>query len=577
MTTGQVREILSQIEKLVELHGESSFKARAYSRASRALKSSGVDVETAVREGTLLSVEGIGKGIGAEIEELVETGKSEQHQALLAKTPPGLLDVLKIRGLGAKKVRTLYFDVGIESLGELEYACKENRVALLKGFGQKTQEKILAGIEELRANQGKFRFDMAYRIGQELLPKLEALPSVSRVDISGRLRRGAEEFDSVSFVVEAENANQVENDLAQAELLEKIEKYGDRITGIYDESFTIKIDVASREKYVGVLHQRSAPNDYRFMVSIPLHDNGYELTEDGLYKDNELVALDSEEDLYKLADLQFIPYELREGINEVRKALHKDIPELVTMEDMKGAMHVHSTWSDGGYPIKEIAEHVRSRGYRYLLMCDHSKAAVYANGLDEKRLEEQGKEIDEINKQYDPAEFRVLKGIECDILTDGRLDLDNDALAALDAVVISVHSNFTLSLEEQTARICRALEHPYSTILGHPTGRLLLSRKGYEVDLQQVITTAAKNGKAIELNANPYRLYLSWRMVKYAVSKGVKIAINPDAHSLADFENVKFGVTMARKGWLTPDMLLNAMDADAFQAWASELKAQHAG
>ena len=290
------------------------------------------------------------------------------------------------------------------------------------------------------------------------------------------------------------------------------------------------------------------------MISIPLHDRGYDLREDGLYKDGETVTLGSEEELFELAGVQYIPPEIREGIDEVRLAMDREIPELVRAEDLRG--HAPCAFHLERWPqqIAEIAEHVRGLGYQYLLMTDHSKAAFYANGLDERRLEEQGREIDAINKRYDPAEFRVLKGIECDILADGSLDLSDDVLAALDAVVISVHSQFSLPMEAQTERICRALENPLSTILGHSTGRLILKRNGYDVDLQQVIRTAAEHGKSIELNCNPLRLDLNWRMVRYALRKGVPIAINPDAHSLADFNNMRYGMVMARKGWLTPEI-----------------------
>jgi DNA polymerase (family 10) len=310
------------------------------------------------------------------------------------------------------------------------------------------------------------------------------------------------------------------------------------------------------------------------MISIPLHERGYELREDGLFKDGELVALGSEEELFELAGMQFIPPEIREGIDEVRRALDGELPELVRSEHLRGMLHVHSTWSDGRSSIADIAEHVRGLGYSYLLMTDHSKAAFYANGLDERRLEQQGHEIDEVNKGYDPAGFRVLKGIECDILGDGSLDLSDDALAALDAVVISVHSQFTLPIQEQTERICRALEHRYSTILGHSTGRLILKRKGYDVDLRQVIETAAQHGKCIELNCNPMRLDLNWRMVRHARRKGIPIAINPDAHSLADFNNMRHGLTMARKAWLTPEGTLNAMGVEEFLGFAAQARSK---
>jgi len=281
-------------------------------------------------------------------------------------------------------------------------------------------------------------------------------------------------------------------------------------------------------------------------------------------KDDSEVPVATEEELFDLAGMQPIPPDLREGIDEVPLALEGKIPDLLRREDLKGVLHVHSVWSDGRNTLEEMAEGARLRGYSYLLICDHSKAAFYANGLDEKRLLEQGKEIDEINSRYDPEEFRLLKGTECDILADGSLDLAEDALASLDAVVISVHSSFTLPLEEQTDRICRALENRYATILAHPTGRILLTRGEYRVDLQRVISTAADAGKFVELNANPFRLDLDWRMVRFARRKGVLVGIDPDAHAVGELDYVDYGLRMARKAGLTAGDVLNGLSADDF-------------
>jgi len=271
-----------------------------------------------------------------------------------------------------------------------------------------------------------------------------------------------------------------------------------------------------------------------------------------------------------------IPPELREGIDEVRAALDHRIPTLVEQSELRGLLHIHSVWSDGQNTIEELAAAASGLGYGYLLMCDHSKLAFYANGLDEKRLEAQGKEIDEINKRYDPATFRILKGIECDIHGDGTLDLADDALAALDAVVVSVHSQFALEKEAQTDRVCHALDNPYASILAHPTGRLILTRKGYPIDLKRVITHAAERGVAVELNANPHRLDLDWRMVRYAKRKGVKVAIDPDAHSIGDFDYVKYGVRMGRKGWLERGDVLNTLSVDDFLAAVGRRRATSA-
>lgn len=563
MTARDVAKILSDIETLLQLHGADEMKSKAYGRAARVLETSTIDIEAAARAGKI-DVPGIGKTLGAEVIEIVETGTTAQREELLAATPPGLLDILKIRGLGAKKVRALHQQLGVESLQDLEHAAIGNRIAGLAGFGKKSQENILAGIAELASAQSKFRINVATTAGEHVLDVLEGLPSVERASVAGRLRRGAEEFEYLSFVVQAAAPETLAEELRGTGLLNDVAVEENCITGTTEEGYPVKIHVTRAENFIVTLHQHTGASDYAFILSIPLADRGYDLREDGLFKDGEPVMLNTEEELFELAGTQFIPPEIREGIDEVPNALDSGVPELVRAEHLRGMLHVHSTWSDGRSSIADIAEYVRGLGYSYLLMTDHSKAAYYANGLDEHRLERQGMEIDEINKGYDPTEFRVLKGIECDILGDGTLDLSDDALAALDAVVISVHSQFTLPMEAQTERICRALEHPYSTILGHSTGRLILKRKGYDVDLKSVIETAAAHGKCIELNCNPMRLDLNWRMVRHARRKGVPIAINPDAHSLADFGNMRHGITMARKGWLTPDGTLNALDAEGF-------------
>ncbi len=569
MTARDIANVLYDIEIFLQLHGENDFKSRAYGRAARALETSTFDVEGAVRAGLPIDVPGVGKSLASEIAEIVQTGTAAQLEELRAATPAGLLDILQIRGLGAKKVRTLHLQLGVESLADLERAAVEGLIANVAGFGKKSQDNIIAGIRELATHQSKFRINIATKLGEDLLGVLQGLPSVVRAAIAGRLRRGAEEFDSLTFVVESADPDGLLRELGAAAVVSDVALDGGEITALTEEGYPVLIAVASAENFVALLHGRTGASDYVSMISIPLAQRGYDLRQDGLYKDDEMVQLGMEEEIFRHAGAQYIPPELREGLDEVRSALDGELPELVRADDLHGMLHVHSTWSDGRSSIADIAEHVRGLGYRYLLMTDHSKAASYANGLDEFRLQAQGMEIDQINRAYDPAEFRVLKGIECDILGDGSLDLSEDALAALDAVIISVHSQFSLPMEAQTERICRALENPLSTILGHSTGRLILKRKGYDVDLHRVICTAAEHGKSIELNCNPFRLDLSWRMVNYAVRKGVPIAINPDAHSLADFGNMRYGVTMARKGWLTPHMTLNALSAEGFLEFAS--------
>lgn len=570
MTARQVASILSDVETYLEINGADDFKTKAYGRAVRALETTTVDIEEAAASGKLTSIPGIGKTMAAEVKEIVETGECATLVELRASTPPGLIDITRIRGVGGKKVRALHQAIGITSLDELAAACREGRVASIAGFGAKSQENILAGITELKKNEGRFRLDTAMMLADALLPALRALPNVGRAEMTGDVRRGAEEFDHVAFVVESSDADafaaSVANVLAEIAVVDGI------VHGIADDRFPVRIHTASAEEFVHRLFTTTGSTDHVQMLSVPLALKGYEFRSDVVVREGVAVELSNEDDLFALAGMPVVAPELREGIDELQRAIDGALGDLVEQKDMRGVLHVHSTWSDGKHSIADIAEYSRSLGYSYLLMCDHSKLAFYANGLDEFRLEQQGKEIDEINKRYDPATFRVLKGIECDIKDDGSLDLADDALAALDAVVVSVHSRFDMGIEQQTARLCRALENRYATILGHATGRLILTRKGYEVDLDQVIDAAVRYRRSIEINGNARRLDLAWPFARKARDLGVPIAINPDAHSFEDFANVRYGLVMARKAGLHAGDVVNTMSADEFLAWAKGLR-----
>lgn len=559
------------METLLILHGENEFKATAYNRASRALSMTQIDIQQAVENATLLLIPGIGKSIAGEIADIVISGESVQLNNLLKKTPSGILDILKIRGLGAKKVKTLWNELQIESIGELEYACMENRISTLKGFGIKSQNKILEGLNDLKNNSGKLRLDAATVISELLLENFLKIQGVIQCSIAGSVRRGAEEVDSLRFVIECENISNFIENLSKLENVTDVQSNLNSSHFILDNDVKVKIRFAEKGNFYGVLHGYTGASDYYFMISIPLKNHGFDLKDDGIYQDNLLIKINSEEEIFSKAKMQFIIPELREGIEEVRFAIDNKIPEkFITLDDIQGMFHVHSNWSDGENSLDEIANHCVKNNWKYILLCDHSKAAFYANGLNEKRLLEQSKAIDEINKRYDPSVFKMLKGIECDILSEGRMDFDDDVLASLDSVVGSIHSIFNLSKEAQTDRLCNALENKYVTILGHPTGRLILSRKGYDIDFQTVIDTAAKNNKSIELNASPYRLDMNWRMIKYARKKGVKIAINTDAHSIKGYDVLRYGITMGRKGWLTKNDILNSMTKEEFLKFAKK-------
>lgn len=565
MTARDVADILEEIETLLLLHGEEEFRARAYGRAARVLETSTLEVEEimpAVERGEL---RGIGGGLADEIDEIVKGGSSRQLEDLLAGTPPGLLDIMTLRGLGPKKVRALWTGLGIESLEQLEESARAGRIAGTPGFGAKSQENMLAGIEELRKRAGRLRIDAATELGERLMDRLRAVCECE-VRPTGLLRRGAEEYDRLEFLAVGAEPDALLERLGASRMLVDLSLGDDRsIEGTTDEMVRVQIVCAEPERAVVVDHRCTCAEPYHEAFESRLNDRGVVIERSGrVVVGGEERAVANEDELYALAGLAPVPAEMREEAEDIESG-----GEEGPIEETRflGMMHVHSTWSDGRLAIREVVEVVRARGYRWLLLCDHSKLASYANGLDERRLEEQGREIDAINAEMDPAEFRVLKGIECDVLADGAMDFSDDVLASLDAVVASIHSRFAMPREEQTERLIRAIENPYVTMLGHPTGRLILKRKGYDPDLDAVIAAAARAGKSIEINCNPWRLDLSWRYARLARAQGMKLAVNPDAHTLRDFDYMRHGVTMARKAGVAAEDLLNTLDADAFLAW----------
>lgn len=571
MTNREIEGLLKRTGQLLELHGANPFKSRAYDRASRSIRASAVDVAARVGAGDEIGIDGIGAGLAAEIREFVEKGTSSELEDLLERTPRGILDILSIRGLGAKKVRAIWEGLGVESLEGLEAAARDGSIAGLKGFGAKSAENILAGIAAFRESEGKFRLNTATERAEEIGTLLDGSSTVERWSETGRLRRRCEIMTSIDFLVIAD-LDALATDLSEDDRTSDLTVAADRLTGRF-EGIPIRLFSADANTWGTRLLTTTGSSDFSLIFGMTVDEKGGVLTASGVrIGDAEPVAAD-ESNLFDAVGLPVIPPELREGIDETSRASRGELPSLIELDHMQGVLHVHSTWSDGRHTIEEMAEGVRERGYRYLLICDHSKAAFYANGLDEARLAEQGTEIDRINERYDPTEFRLLKGVECDIMADGSLDLADDALALLDAVVISVHSSFTLPIEAQTERICRAMSNPHATILAHPTGRLLLTRKGYEVDMRTVIETAAETGTIVELNANPYRLDVDWRLLRYAKKLGLPIAINPDAHAVEQIDFIRYGIDMARKGGLEPADVINTLDAASFLEAVARMRA----
>jgi DNA polymerase (family 10) len=567
----RVGTVLQEVALLLELKGENPFKVKAYSHAARTIEILEEDLAVMVREGRLKELKGIGEALSQHIAELVTTGRLQLYEDLKDSIPPGHLEMLKIPGLGPKKIKALYDKLAVKTVGELEYACLENRLVDLQGFGQKSQEKILQGIQQVKKYQGQYLYGEVIKPAQEILKKILSHPKVIRGNLAGSLRRKMEVVRNINLVLNTYRPQEV---LAAFSKLPEVEdiRFKDKASGRYLLLSGVEVDL------------RTAPDQtfpsslFRFTGSVA-HWNAVlerakvmdlKLSEEGLHRNGRLISSKDEGEIFNAVDLDFIPPELRENQGEIEASEIHQLPRLIEEHDIKGIFHVHSFYSDGRNSIRSMAEASRKMGFSYIGLSDHSQSARYAGGLLLETLKKQWKEIDQLNQEMDG--LHIFKGIESDILPDGSLDYEEAILKKFDFVIASVHSHFNMSREEMTQRVIKAIRNPYTTILAHPTGRLLLAREPYAIDMMRIIDEASRSGVAIELNAHPYRLDMDWRLCKYAKEKGVKIAINPDAHDEEGLKDTYYGVGIGRKGWLEPGDILNAMDFGGTKAFLERRK-----
>jgi DNA polymerase (family 10) len=534
--------------QLMELHEENPFKIKSIANAAFKIDKLPFPLHKTPTE-EIDKVDGIGKSIAAKVLELLSTGTIQELEQSLAQTPPGIVEMLGIKGIGPKKIAVIWHDLKIESVGELYYACNENRLIEAKGFGLKTQEEIKKVIEFKMAANGKFLYAQVEGLVQTLFSKLAVwLNSVEKdalLGITGAFRRCNEIIEEAEFLIGSVNPIELEVNIEKLEDLafHKVADY--HYETVLENGLLIKVFLTYQPHF--------------YLRYFELTGNEVHVAEvlkragDGPFKDEQAI--------YIKAGLAFVEPELREGLDEINLAAQNALPELITDADLKGTLHNHSDWSDGVHTLEEMALFCKEElKLTYLGICDHSKSAFYAKGLNEQRVYAQHQQIDELNRKLAP--FKIFKGIESDILNDGSLDYDDEILKTFDFVVATVHSNLRMEEEKATARLIKAIENPYTTILGHPTGRLLLSRKGYAIDYKKVIDACAKNGVVIEINANPLRLDLDWRWHRYALEKGVLLSINPDAHRKEGFHDMRYGVLVARKGGLTAKQCLNAFSLE---------------
>jgi DNA polymerase (family 10) len=557
METARIAQIIEEMGTLLELRGENPFRCRAYHTAAQALLNLPGDLRDAIADGSLKEVAGIGDTMHAKIVQLATTGQLPAYDELRRSTPPGLVALLRIPGLGPKKIKALYEALKIESLADLRAAGEAGRIATLKGFGAKTETNILQGIAFVEKAGERILQSTALALVEPIIAAVRAHKKVIRAEFCGSLRRRAETIGDLDVLFSSKDPPAVLDTFVKLPEVATVLAHGPTKASVRLAD-GVQCDLRGVEdaEYPFALHYFTGSKAHNIAIRKRALARGLTLNEYALTGAGGPVACKTEADLFRALGLAEIPPELREDNGEIEAAEAGKLPALLEPGDLTGTFHCHTDWSDGAATLAEMADAARSRGLHYLGIADHSRAARYANGLSVERVHEQWAEIDALNRTFG-GKFRLFKGTECDILPDGALDYPDDLLADFDYVVASIHSNFTLPRDEMTRRLVRAASNPRVTMLGHPTGRLLLARDGYAVDLDAVIDAAAAAGTLIEINANPLRLDLDATHCRRAKQKGVTIVINPDAHSIGGLDDLEYGVSVARRGWLTKNDVWN--------------------
>ena len=565
-TKEQTIELLEALARLLELKGENPFKIRAYTNAARALETFSGNFQATVAQDKLGELNGLGDAITKKISEYVQTGRLEYFEKLQAEFPGTILELFEITGLGGKKVKALYEKLGVKTIAELEVASKDGRIAELPGFGARTAANLLQAIERRRKHFGRFLLSDAKIWSDEFLGHFEGHPDVSQISSGGSFRRGRETIGDLDFLIATRYPQRIIEHFLSHDAIDRVLAQGEtKASVLLNHGIQADLRVVASLEFPFALCYFTGSKEHNVTLRGRALQNGWTLNEYRLAPDpgskripEPIPEIQTEGDLYRALGLAYIPPELRENHGEIEAAERGDLPKLVELENLRGTFHNHTNESDGQNTLREMADGAEELGLEYLGIADHSKSSFQAHGLDEQRLLKQIEQIRELNKGFDEG-FRIFCGVECDILKDGSLDFADEILAQLDYVVASVHASFTMPEKEMTKRIIRAMENRCVTMLGHPSGRLLLSREPYQVDLAEIIKTAAQTGTIIELNANPRRLDLDWRFWKVAREQGVRCAINPDAHSVRGLQDLWFGIQTARKGWLTRQDVVNCL------------------
>lgn len=564
MDNEAISRFFDEIAFWLEIAGDNPFKIRSYTHAARVISTSGEAVEDLYRAGRLRDLEGIGEAIEKKVGELLETGRLAYLETLRARFPEGLLALSKLQGIGAKTVKHLYETLHVDSPEALRAACERGDLAKLKGYGAKRQEKILEALDFFDDQQDRFHLHTAWNQANAFYRHLGTHPTLRNLAVAGSLRRYKETVGNIDLLAAGEDAEALVNHFLESSEVDRVLATGPDTGAVVAKSdIPVQLRVVPDGQWPFALLHFSGSGAHLARLRERASALGLELNERGLFrKDGSEISCTEEEDIYRALNLPFIPPELREGSRE----LELPIPaRLLQEEDILGAMHCHSTWSDGVNTIEELAGGAEKMGYAYIVITDHSQTSTLVRGLSPESIHAQHLEIDALNKR--PKRIRIIKGIEADILGDGSLDYEPGVLDTFEFVIASIHGGFEMTEEDSARRLIRAIENPYTSVIGHLTGRLLLSRKGYPVRVDKIVDAAIANGVALEINANPRRLDMDWRHLREAADKGAMFAIGPDAHRIAGLNNTRFGVAIARKGGLTPDRILNCKPAEEIIRW----------
>ncbi|MET3876690.1 DNA polymerase (family 10) [Chitinophaga sp. OAE865] len=557
MDNYSISDNFSLLSKLMDIHGENSFKAKSFASAAFTIEKLPSPLKDIPRD-EIFRIKGIGESTGKSILEMLDTQQCSLLNHYMEITPAGILEIMKIKGLGPKKIATIWKELEIESMGELLYACNENRLMLLKGFGAKTQESVRQNIEFYLSNRHRFLFAEVAATGQELEKQLQQLMAPAAVSLTGAFRRHSIIIDEIELLIAAP-VEVVQQQLSTLPGFSLTTANAGNLVWQLDEKLKVITHCCDAASFAATLFNTTGS---------PAFIDKFNAAGGTAFIHNAT----SEEAIFSAAGMDYIPPFLREGINELTLARNHQLPETIVSSDIKGIIHSHSNWSDGESSLEEMAIAAKAQGFEYLVISDHSRTAFYANGLQIERILAQHAEIDELNKKLAP--FRIFKSIESDILNDGALDYPDEILAKFDLVIASVHSNLKMTEEKAMARLLKAIENPYTTILGHMTGRLLLSRNGYPVDHKAIIDACAANNVVIELNAHPRRLDIDWTWLHYALEKKVLISIDPDAHSIPGFQDIRYGTLAAQKGGITKANNLSSFTVDMLNNYLLQRKQQ---